>query len=296
VSVLIEKPMEGDFLPILDGGFSLQYSPLLEYREGRGVVVFCQVDVTGRTEREPAAEILARNLLSYVSSWKPPARRTVLYAGEPKGRHHLESIGVVAALYSRAKLNANQILVVGPGGAEMLTGESADIADWLKSGGEILTVGLGEDKLASLLPFPVSTKKAEHISCYFQPFGLNSVFAGIGPADLHNREPREFPLIASGAETVGDGALAQNERGHVVFCQVAPWQISDKQPNTKRTHRRASFMFSRLLANMGAETSTPLLDWFSHPQIGASTQNRCRMGLYVDQPEEWDDPYRHFRW
>ncbi len=48
-SVLIEKPACGDFLPIVDGGFSLQYSPLMEYREGKGMVLFCQMDVTGRT-------------------------------------------------------------------------------------------------------------------------------------------------------------------------------------------------------------------------------------------------------
>ena len=52
-SVLIEKPACGDFLPILDGGFSLQYSPLMECREGNGLVLFCQVDVTGRTESYP---------------------------------------------------------------------------------------------------------------------------------------------------------------------------------------------------------------------------------------------------
>ncbi|MBU6401042.1 MAG: hypothetical protein KGS61_12035, partial [Verrucomicrobia bacterium] len=70
-SVLIEKPPGGDFLPVLDGGFSLQYSPLLEYREGRGLVVFCQMDVTGRTESDPAAERLVRNLVRYVADWKP---------------------------------------------------------------------------------------------------------------------------------------------------------------------------------------------------------------------------------
>ena len=48
-SVLIEKPARGNFLPILDGGFSLQYSPLLEYRAGRGLVVFCQLDLIGRS-------------------------------------------------------------------------------------------------------------------------------------------------------------------------------------------------------------------------------------------------------
>ena len=77
-SVLIEKPARGDFLPILDGGFSLQYSPLMEYREGKGMVLFCQLDVTGRTEQDPAAETLVRNLLGYVAAWKPPraARRS----------------------------------------------------------------------------------------------------------------------------------------------------------------------------------------------------------------------------
>ena len=33
-SVLIEKPASGDFLPILDGGYALQYTSLMEYREG----------------------------------------------------------------------------------------------------------------------------------------------------------------------------------------------------------------------------------------------------------------------
>jgi len=295
-SVLIEKPMQGDFLPIVDGGFSLQYSPLLEYREAKGVVVFCQMDVTARSESEPAADILVRNLLSYVSDWKPSARRTVLYAGEVKGRRHLESVGIAAGLYSRARLAAKQILVVGPGGAEALTGEAAAIDGWLKSGGKMLAIGLGQDKLNTLLPFTTGTKDAEHISCYFKPFALNSVFTGIGPADLHNRDPHDFPLITSGAAIVGDGILAQAEEPNVVFCQLAPWQFSDKQPNLKRTHRRASFLLSRLMANMGAESFTPLLDWFHSPPSSAMVQDRCRAGLYIDQPEEWDDPYRHFRW
>ncbi len=74
-SVLLEKPVRGDFLPIIDGGYSLQYSPLLEYREGQGMVLFCQMDVTGRTESDPAADLLVRNILRYVAAWKPVSRR-----------------------------------------------------------------------------------------------------------------------------------------------------------------------------------------------------------------------------
>ena len=75
-SVLIEKPPRGDFLPIVDGGYALQYSPLLEYHEGKGMVLFCQMDVTARTESEPAAETLVGNILRYVQTWRPSPRRT----------------------------------------------------------------------------------------------------------------------------------------------------------------------------------------------------------------------------
>ena len=119
-SVLIEKPAKGDFLPILDGGFSLQYSPLLEYREGKGVVLFCQVDVTGRTESDPAAGTLVHNLVAYVSAWQPAASRKMLYVGELAGQRHLEFSGIPVASYEGGKLVPDQVLVVGRGGGPLL--------------------------------------------------------------------------------------------------------------------------------------------------------------------------------
>ncbi|RME94938.1 MAG: hypothetical protein D6766_04590 [Verrucomicrobia bacterium] len=67
-------------LTLVDGGFSVQYSPLLEYREGASVVLFCQLDVAGRTEREPVAERLRANLLNYLAAWKPRPERQALYS------------------------------------------------------------------------------------------------------------------------------------------------------------------------------------------------------------------------
>ena len=140
-SVLIEKPARGDFLPLLDGGFSLQYSPLLEYREGQGVVLFCQLDVTGRTESDPAAKMLVRNMLSYLSSWKPVVRRTIVYAGEPAGLRHLESAGFKASPFRGKELSPAQVLVAGPGaGKELASGKEA-ITHWLNAGGNLLVIG-----------------------------------------------------------------------------------------------------------------------------------------------------------
>jgi len=140
-------------------------------------------------------------------------------------------------------------------------------------------------------------KKEEYISSFFKPLGLNSVFAGLGPADAHNRDPRELPLVSAGAQIVGNGVLAKADTSNVVFCQLEPWQFDHtNQMNLKRTYRRASFLVSRLLGNMGVAASTPLLDRFHRPVNASAKEQRWLEGFYVDQPEEWDDPYRFFRW
>jgi len=296
-SVLIEKPARGDFLPILDGGYSLQYSPLMEYREGKGMVLFCQMDVTGRTEDDPAAEMLARNILDYVSAWQPAPRRTLIYVGDPAGRQHFESAGVSMASYDGGSLSADQVLVVGPSGGQKLARDAAAIAEWLKTGGNLLAVGLDEQNANAFLPLKVSMKEAEHIAAYFEPFGFNSLLAGVGPADVHNRDPRKLPLVSAGATTIGNGVLASVKNVNVVFCQLAPWQFDyNELHNLKRTFRRTSYLVTRLLANMGAAVSTPLLERFHSPVDASKAEKRWLDGLYMDLPEEWDDPYRFFRW
>ncbi len=124
---------------------------------------------------------------------------------------------------------------------------------------------------------------------------MKSLLAGIGPADVHNRDPRELPLVAGGASMIGNGILAKADNANVVFCQLVPWQFDhNKQMNLKRTFRRASYLVTRLAANMGAAGSTPILARFRSPVEKA--ERRWLEGLYLDVPGEWDDPYRFFRW
>jgi hypothetical protein len=466
-SVLIEKPAKGDFLPILDGGFSLQYSPLLEYREGKGVVLFCQVDVTGRTESDPAAESLVHHLVQFASTWKPSPSRKARYVGEPAGKRHLEFSGLSVASYAGGKLAPEQVLVVGPGGGLLLAQNRSEVTEFVKEGGHLLALGLDAPEANSFLPFQVGMRKAEHIAAFFEPPGQASPFAGVGPADVHNRGPRELPLVATGATLLGDGVLAQALDANVVFCQLAPYSLTraegavssfvvngddaadgkqsalltlgtasesgmrfgqkvkagevgktytfaafvkplgasvpvhliiesssrpsfrvaqgdktllaadewtelhvtftveklfpqgwfasiaggqdgsrlrvdhmritegsyvpakaaaqqgeeapaaaaiaftnasfetgtqpwaftcDEQYNLRRTYRRASFALARLLANMGVAAPTPALERFHLPVTAAKVEKRWLNAFYLDQPEEWDDPYRFFNW
>jgi len=44
------------------------------------------------------------------------------------------------------------------------------------------------------------------------------VLAGTGPADVHNRDPRELPPGSGGASVIGNGILAKADNADVVFC------------------------------------------------------------------------------
>jgi hypothetical protein len=265
------------------------------------MVLFCQMDVTGRTEaaihaEDPAAERLARNILQFASIWEPPASRAAIYAGEPAGLLYLRSAGLGASPYAGGDLPAGQLLVVGPGGGKQLAPRADGIPRWLQAGGRLLAIGLDGDDAGALLPFMVHMKKAEHIASYFEPTVAYSPLAGVGPADVHDRDPRELPLVTSSPTVIGDGVLALAEGRNVVFCQLAPWQFDGPQWNLKKTRRRVSFLLARILANLGAAGATPVLDRFHAPLDPAKPEKRWLDGLYLDQPEEWDDPYRFFRW
>ncbi len=288
-SALIEKPACGDFLPILDGGYGLQYGALIEYREGQGMVLFCQMDVTGRDEREPAAEILVRNLCRYVSAWEPPARRAAVYVGDPAWRRHLESAGIPLKAQGADALTSAEVLIVGPGGGPQLAADAASIGRFLDAGGHLLALGLEQQEAGAFLPLRVSTRQAEHIATYFEPPAADSLLAGVSPADLHNPAPCAFPLVSapagSGVRAVGDGVLAVGDRLQVVFCQLPPDRIDPAlgrrdapQHNLKRTYRHTCFLLARLLGNMGVAGATPLLARFSAPVVEDAADSLVRNG------------------
>jgi len=300
-SVLIEKPARGDFLPILDGGFSLQYAPLMECREGKGVILLCQLDVTGRSKADPAAAVLAANLLKYAADWKPVPAMSTVYVGESAGRKHLQSLGLNPGKYTSGDLAPDQLLIAGPGVSGQAHPTAAVVGKFLAAGGRVLANALDQPDADALLPFKVTLTKVEHIGSFFDPTSMDIPFAGIGPADVHNRVPREMPLLSGGATILGDGVLgyvpdARIHRPQILFCQLAPWEVNPgQQPNLKRTFRRTSFVLTRILANLGVRGATPILERFHTPVTGGSAK-RWEDGLYFDLPEEWDDPYRFFRW
>src|SRR5262249_55083720 len=233
----------------------------------------------------------------HAAAWKPAPKRKAHYAGEVAGKRHLEAAGLTLGDYSKDELNAGCLLIVGPGGGKALAADAAAVQKWLAGGGILLVIGLDGADLNAFLPNKISTAKADHIAAYFDPPAKDSLLAGVGPADVENRDPRQLSLISAGATVLGDGVLAKADGINLVWCQLAPWQFDPtKAMNLKRTFRHSAFVVSRLASNMGASASTPILARFHTPVDKSKVEKRWLEGLYLDTPEEWDDPYRYFRW
>jgi hypothetical protein len=263
------------------------------------------MDVSGRTEADPAAEALVGSIIRYAAVWKPAPTRTALYAGDVAGKRQLELSGIAAGAYAGGSLAPDQVLVVGSGGGRELAAHAADVAAFVKAGGPVLALGLNSEDANAFLPFKVGMTQAEHIAAYFEAPVAGSLLAGVGPADVQNRDPRELPLIATGATVLGDGVLAKANGANVLFCQLPPQSVSAAgggapafpgQANLRMTYRRASFELGRLLGNLGVSAQTPLLARFSSPTAPDGSEKRWLGAFYIDTPVDWDDPYRFFGW
>ena len=252
-SVLIEKPPRGDWLPIVDGGFDLQYTPLVEVIEGKGRLVFCQLDVTGRTEPEPAALRLCANLLLYLDSAKPPTpAKRVLYAGDDRGRSILRRLGVPFGELE-APPPPDGLAVIGPGASQ------AGLHTAAERGTDLLALGLDAEELAKLLPGRAAATKRTAVSGTARSLS-RAEFAGISNAELHWRTKLTFAALTSPEGKANAGlAVLDISRGKAVLCQTAPWMFDyEEKPYLRTTYRRSVFLVARLLANLGAQSSSPV--------------------------------------
>jgi len=70
-SVVLRLPAAVGFTPLFNCEFDLDYSPLLQWRDGRGSILFCTLDFEGRVGTDPAATLLATNLLRAGAAPRP---------------------------------------------------------------------------------------------------------------------------------------------------------------------------------------------------------------------------------
>lgn len=257
-SVLIEKPPRGNWLPIVDGGFDLQYAPLLETTQGKGRVIFCQMDVTGRTVRDPAADRLCTNLVRYLVEAPSPDVRTPVYTGDQCGGDLLEELGIT--FIRPGSLEPDRVWIAGPGA---VCPEGMDAA--IRGGLTLVCLGLTAEDLRTWVPEIEATETEAGYGNL--PAAGDPELTGISNAELYWRTK---PRIAAPADTAESGSpgirVLHRGRGRIILCQAAPWHFDvTAKPYLRTTQRRNLFLVSRLLANLGIYGRNPLLERLAAP-------------------------------
>lgn len=285
-SVLIEKPTTGSFLPLIDGGFNLQYTPLMIQTLGKGCIVFCQLDVTQRTQTDPAAKNLCMNLLRYMDQQTPNNHRRVYVLGN-QAKQTLDQLQLEYETYIEQPL-ANAILVIGQDA--QLTSQPKLLSEIRSSSCHVLGLGLNAQNIALLLNHKLQTVKQETSSQMLKTLN-HPLLKGISNAELYWNNMPVFTALKG----TNHPALHLEKQGNsmAVYLQVTPELFAhDDQPELRSSYRRTFYMINRLLLNMGANSKANLLPLFKQTQ----KDQAWLKSVYIQNPITVDDPYRFYGW
>ena len=116
----VELPSYGNFRPVITGGYDRAEAVVLEARSGRGRLLLCMADVTSRYGIDPAATLLADNLLREFAKTPSALLPGVRYSGDDTGKEFLSSLGIAID-------PASSVGVLGKGGTLARLGDVSTV-------------------------------------------------------------------------------------------------------------------------------------------------------------------------
>ena len=249
---VIRRPSRGAFQTVVSCGFNLEDAALLvERRPGGGRTIWCQMDVTSRYGRDPAATRLVDNLLASFQNGLPGSAGFQPAKVEAVSRPPRDGEGAVATSARRdaAPPRASNVASAGkmpalPGGDVFYLGSAADAKTLALAGASLPawdgasrgTVLVLPGANLSWLPFAYLRKKVLDFRAYVPD---DPVFAGISAADLYFRNANDLPSPAFDVRREGDTTF--------VFLGLAPDGSVKGLWNDEKILR----VWSAVLANLG---------------------------------------------
>jgi hypothetical protein len=287
---VIEKPQRGVFRPLLDCGFDLFETPLVEFLVGRGRVVFCQLDVTNRYATDPVARRLADNLIAYLSETPPPAP-SCAFAGDGEDKAMLETLGLPVHEFRTADAeNACPLVIVGKASEQAWP----EIVRYVRNGAwAVCLAGQGQGPPSGLLD-GVQGEQVSFFKAALPPAGGagESPFLGVSPADLFLRGFRPataFRDLPSSAEATEPAVLTSLPlgQGRIILCGLPIRNAGSKDAWQTMKLRR---ILTIIAANAGVSSNLG-------PRLTAApeAQDTARSELYPEPLPNFD-PYRYWRW
>lgn len=260
-SLALKTPEIVGFTPILQTEFDLAYSPLLEWRSGKGTIFFCSLDFTDRVGVDPPATHLAANLLESLQK-VPQHTRKVYYDGGPKGLEWLHQL--------QAEVNSG--VPEAPGQSLLVLGDNAQnfsiewLDDFVRQGGTTLHLPQTKEALEQA-GFRTERRQIVKVQEERDP-----VLRAVGPNLLRWRDVVDVDVFnATGqppeSESFLDGLLMvrKNGKGQSIFLQITSdalaWRYpddADRREAMQLSIPRLNQLSARILTNVGASPSAAL--------------------------------------
>ena len=260
---VIRKPSNGSFHTIVDCGPNLMFSALMEARKQHGLLLFCQLDVTSRYGKDPAATLLVDNILQEFSvPFLPVNPLRTVYFGDAKNETRLQKLGVE---YTKGRtvgdLDGVEAIVLG---ADPVAPQhrAAFVKELAKRTGKQHIICLPGAPL-ELLPVPLKLRKVSGFKAELPP--SDPLFDGIAEADLYYRQQRSFDVVEGPEFLVATKPAffakldcfpnlkmtrAGNGDAALVILTLAPDEFSDPFWNEEKVSR----VWNSIFCNLGIRT------------------------------------------
>ena len=259
-TVVVIKPDTGNFRTLVDCGFSLNYAAALELRNANGNIVFNQLDVSGRTQDDPAANRYLANLLAYTRALPAPQLRDAVYLGGDEGAKLLDSLRIECQrITAPSQAHPFNVLVLGEADAKTLASWKDALATFTQAGGVVFSLPKTD---FAFLPFAVkSSPKAVNQSVIGEADG--PLLLGLGNSDFYWKgdiQVTALDQVEGASLLLKSGILAQVPRGKgsYILCQIEPGKFDvAKRFWLERSRRFNERTLIGLLSNVGVEMSAP---------------------------------------
>ncbi|MEK6793405.1 MAG: LamG-like jellyroll fold domain-containing protein [Spirochaetota bacterium] len=236
-SAIIEIPHKGNFRPLIDCEFDMAYSPLLEWRHGKGRIIYCQLDLTGRVGVDPAATAVAEQLLKYAAAPSDDVNRTLSIGMDESVMREFASLGFEQGKGEQA------VRIMPPKKFDDTAREK------IKSGYTALIAADGTPSAGYTLVTNVTRSPS-----------LDDAVIGagtIGPGLLRWRQPIDYFVDANGS-LVSDSVLG---KGRVVFCGVPVTAFDIGNPSQARLSQlRVRGLYNRMLSFLNVKSEAALVE------------------------------------
>jgi beta-galactosidase len=251
-SVTIEVPTRGNFTPLLQGGFDLRETPLLEANLKGRRWIFCQLSVvdpmpgSAPEAGDPVGARILANLIDYLATDPPASPVPFGVLGDDSDLDLTGELGASVLHPVRVdQLKGVKVALVGNTKAP-----PAALQSWVEQGGLAVVLPQAQEFYAACLPSVSVTSRTASIA----PVPVGHMFDGLGQGDFHYRQP--LPLLGFNGDP--DAAEIPAGKGRWILVGFDPRRLDlQEAPWLRLTYRHECRALAQILTNLGVALDRP---------------------------------------